>query len=97
MPYCHALRAAATTARIMPAAPFSSECTRLQAILRIVALYRLSFRQPRQQELIESLLIRACGEADLNEIRRALLIDLAPIHYLAWPDSARGCGIRDSA
>jgi hypothetical protein len=34
--------------------------------------------------------MRAYSDADLYEIRRALLVDLAPIHYDAWPGSA-GC------
>jgi hypothetical protein len=88
VPYWHVPRGAARIERIVPAAPCSSECTRLQEILRIIALYRLSFGQPRQQELIENLLMRAYSDADLDEIRRALLVDLAPIHYHARPGSA---------
>ena len=64
----------------MPVAPFSSEIDRLDEILRILSLYRLSFGQPRQQELIENLLRRDYKDADLRLIRDALLVDLAPIN-----------------
>ncbi|WP_244818717.1 DEAD/DEAH box helicase [Caballeronia sp. Lep1P3] len=90
VPYWHVPRGVATIERIVPAAPFSVECTRLREILRIVSLYRLSFGQPRQQELIENLLMRAYTDVDLDEIRRALLVDLAPIHYYPW-SGAKGC------
>ena len=56
------------------------EIDRLDEILRILSLYRLSFGQPRQQELIENLLRRDYKDADLRLIRDALLVDLAPIN-----------------
>lgn len=67
--------------RVVPSMPFSAEVSRLDEILRILSLYRLSFGQPRQQELIQNLLRRNYDAQDLDEIRRALLIDLAPINY----------------
>lgn len=66
--------------RVVPVAPFSGEIERLDEILRILSLYRLSFGQPRQQELIENLLRRNFTDADIHTIRDALLIDLAPIN-----------------
>ena len=46
--------------------------------------------QIRNHDLIENLLMRAYSDADLDEIRRALLVDLAPIHYYPW-SGAKGC------
>lgn len=80
VPYWYVPRGHACLERIVPAAPFSSENDRLDEILRILSLYRLSFGQPRQQELIENLLRRNYKDADLREIRDALLVDLAPIN-----------------
>lgn len=85
VPFWHAPDGSAKIERIVPSMPFSSELTRLDEVLRILSLYRLSFGQPRQQELVENLLKRKYNEADLAEIRRALLIDLAPINYRKLP------------
>jgi hypothetical protein len=81
VPFWHVAQGSAKIERIVPAMPYSYELTRLDEVLRIISLYRLSFGQPRQQELVENLLKRNYSEADLIEIRRALLIDLAPINY----------------
>ncbi len=82
VPFWHSPLGSTRIERIVPALAFSSEVSRLDEILRIVSLYRLSFGQPRQQELVENLLKRNYSESDLAEIRRALLIDLAPVNYL---------------
>ncbi len=81
VPFWHAPEGTAKIERIVPMMPFSFELTRLYEVLRILSLYRLSFGQPRQQELVENLLRRQYSEPDLVEIRRALLIDLAPMNY----------------
>lgn len=81
VPSWHSPFGSAQIERVVPAMPFSVELSRLDEILRILSLYRLSFGQPRQQELVENLLKRNYSEADLAEIRRALLIDLAPLNY----------------
>lgn len=85
VPFWHAPEGSAKIERIVPSMPFSAELTRLDEVLRILSLYRLSFGQPRQQELVENLLKRKYSEADLAEIRRALLIDLAPMNYRKRP------------
>lgn len=89
VPFWHSAAGTAQIERAVPAMPFSSERSRLDEILRILSLYRLSFGQPRQQELVENLLKRTFTGADLQEIRRALLIDLAPINYLNEEACAR--------
>lgn len=87
VPYWYVPRGNACLERIVPVAPFSSEIDRLDEILRILSLYRLSFGQPRQQELIENLLRRNYEDADLREIRDALLVDLAPINRVLKAES----------
>lgn len=82
VPYWHVPGGSAHIERMVPAMPFSTEIIRLDEILRILSLYRLAFGQPRQQELVENLLKRNFTDDDIKEIKRALLIDLAPISYL---------------
>lgn len=89
VPFWHSPLGSAQIERVVPAMPFSTELARLDEILRILALYRLSFGQPRQQELIENLLKRNFSETDLAEIRRALLVDLAPVNYARVTNSVR--------
>jgi hypothetical protein len=82
IPFWHVPDGDAQIERVVPSMPFSTDVNRLDEILRILSLYRLSFGQPRQQELVENLLRRRYSEADLTEIRRAMLIDLAPVNYV---------------
>ena len=82
IPFWHVPKGSAKIERIVPSMPFSADVKRLDEILRILSLYRLSFGQPRQQELVENLLRRNYSATDLIEIRRALLIDLAPVNYM---------------
>jgi len=92
VPYWHFPHGSAQIERIVPAMPFSAELLRLDEMLRILSLYRLSFGQPRQQELLENLLKRDFNSKELSAIRDALLIDLAPVRYLeALPVNAPAC------
>lgn len=65
--------------RLVPAVGFSAEQSRLQQMLRILSLYRLCFGQPRQEELLASLLKHEYSFVDLREIKRAFIVELAPI------------------
>ncbi|MCQ4165509.1 DEAD/DEAH box helicase [Tahibacter harae] len=82
IPCWHVPGGDACVERLIPRMPFSREVRRRHELLRILSLYRLSFGQPRQQELIEELLRRDYSSADLAEIRRALLVELAPVKYI---------------
>ena len=62
---------------------FSAEQSRLPQLLRALSLYRLCFGQPRQEELLASLLKHEYSAADLREIKRALIVELAPIMQVA--------------
>jgi hypothetical protein len=81
VPFWHFPLGSTKIERFVPAMPFSADVSRLDEILRILSLYRLSFGQPRQQELVENLLKRELTAQELAEIRDALLIDLAPVSY----------------
>ena len=62
--------------RRVPLLPYSREITRLKWLKRSVAVYRLAFGQPRQDDLLAYL--RGLGEALTTEELEALQIRLAP-------------------
>ncbi|MGF6872204.1 helicase-related protein [Paraburkholderia sp. MM5477-R1] len=82
VPYWHMPVGQARIERFVPYLPMSREATRLDELLKILSLYRLAFGQPRQQELLENLLCREFDAAEIAEIQRKLMIDLAPLNYL---------------
>lgn len=63
--------------RHVPALPLSREVRQLQALRRSLAVYRMVFGQPRQDDLTAYLLDRF-GADDLEELEPLLRIDLAP-------------------
>ena len=62
--------------RIVPLAPFSSENAKFKALKRSLAIYRLAFGQPRQEDLIE-FLADVAGSSD-EVILRSMQLNLAP-------------------
>jgi hypothetical protein len=62
--------------RIVPLPPFSSENAKFKALKRSLAVYRLAFGQPRQEDLIEYL-AHIEGERD-EALLQALQLDLSP-------------------
>ena len=69
--------------RVIPLYPFSIDRSRLQHILKTLAIYRLAFGQPRQAELVDHLLERNLTEEEIRNVWEALAIDLSPISYRA--------------
>jgi hypothetical protein len=69
-----------STARIerhVPVLPLSSDASKLERLLKAVATYRLSFGQPRQEELLKYLAGRI-PDGDLSDIVKRLRVDLSP-------------------
>jgi hypothetical protein len=62
--------------RLVPLPPFSSENSRFKALKRSLAIYRLAFGQPRQEDLIE-FLTNAKLDCDEQTLRK-LQLNLAP-------------------
>ena len=62
--------------RIVPLYPFSKDIDKYQKLLKVLAYYRFTFGQPRQDELIEILEDGADSKL-INE----LLINLSPIYF----------------
>ena len=63
--------------RHVPALPLSWDASRLVALKRSLAVYRMVFGQPRQDDLVAFLLER-CSREKLEEIEPLLSIDLSP-------------------
>ena len=63
--------------RHVPALPLSRDVSQLEALKRSLAVYRMVFGQPRQDDLMAFLLQR-CSRETLTEIKPLLRIDLSP-------------------
>lgn len=63
--------------RHTPALPLSREAARLPALRRSLAVYRMVFGQPRQDDLVEHLR-QAVPESELAQLSRELYINLEP-------------------
>jgi hypothetical protein len=66
--------------RVIPLYPFSIDRSRLQHILKTLAIYRLAFGQPRQAELVDHLLKHNLKPEELHTVMDKLMINLSPIH-----------------
>lgn len=67
--------------RHVPVLPLSRDAYRLEQLLRDVATYRMSFGQPRQDELLAFLQGRL-SEVELTAIIDKLKVDLSPMSHL---------------
>ena len=63
--------------RHVPALPLSRDASQLKALKRSLAVYRMVFGQPRQDDLMTFLMER-CSPETLREIEPSLRIDLSP-------------------
>lgn len=67
--------------RLVPLHPFSNDIQKYKNILNVLTLYRLTFGQPRQEELIETFRDAGLSPVQLQQIRDELMIDLSPISF----------------
>ena len=63
--------------RHVPALPLSQDASQLQALKRSLAVYRMVFGQPRQDDLM-TFLLEQCRAESLKEIAPLLRVDLSP-------------------
>ena len=63
--------------RHVPAFPLSREVGQLEALKRSLAVYRMVFGQPRQEDLVDYLLLRVPAE-EIHRHLTKLRIDLTP-------------------
>jgi hypothetical protein len=66
--------------RFVPLYPFSKDIEKFNNLIKILTYYRLTFGQPRQDELVEALNNCDLNEDILQEIN-SLIIDLSPIKF----------------
>ena len=64
--------------RIVPLYPFSKDIQKYKCLMDTLTYYRITFGQPRQEELVEALHESGLSEEEIDLIRKNLLIDLSP-------------------
>lgn len=65
--------------RIIPMHPFSKDISKLKYLLDVLTFYRLTFGQPRQEELVEAIMKEDMDEKDVEKLISNLMINLSPI------------------
>lgn len=63
--------------RNVPLLPFSKDINKYKNLIKVLAVYRLTFGQPRQEELVETLKSELTAE-EIEIIRKNLTINLSP-------------------
>lgn len=66
--------------RFVPLYPFSRDIEKYKNLINILTYYRLTFGQPRQEELIEALHEKGFDEEEVKKIE-SLIINLSPIRF----------------
>ena len=79
VPYWHLPIGKAKIERFIPMMPLSKDVYKLDHALKILAIYRLAFGQPRQEELLDNLLKRKFTEEEVSMINSKLVIKLSPL------------------
>ncbi len=79
VPYWHIPDGSVKIERYVPLMPMSKDVAKLNNALKILALYRLAFGQPRQEELLENLLTRDFRDDEIAKIKQKLMINLSPL------------------
>ena len=81
IPFWHTEPAAGMSIeRFVPLYPFSRDRERYEDLIRVLSFYRLTFGQPRQDELIEALHSIGIAE-DMKDELYKLVINLSPIVF----------------
>lgn len=81
IPYWHLPGGDAKIERFVPMMPMSKDVARFDNALKMLALYRLAFGQPRQEELLENLLKRDFSKDEIEQIKKSLVINLSPLMH----------------
>lgn len=68
--------------RYVPIYPFSRDIEKFRNLIKVLTYYRLTFGQPRQEELVEAL--SSLGyESDEVKMLDELMVNLSPMHFHA--------------
>lgn len=65
--------------RIVPLHPFSKDIDKLRYLLGVLTFYRLTFGQPRQEELVETFIQTGIDQEVIDTLISKLVINLSPI------------------
>lgn len=79
VPYWHLPEGSSKITRFVPMMPLSRDVARLEHALKVLAIYRLAFGQPRQDELLNNLLQREFTHDEIKLITEKLVINLSPM------------------
>ena len=66
--------------RFVPIHKFSKDQRKYEQLKVTLALYRMTFGQPRQEELIYALKNSGLEDKDINKLRELLMINLSPMN-----------------
>lgn len=66
--------------RFVPLYPYSRDIEKFNNLIKILSFYRLTFGQPRQEELVESLIDFGFSQEDIERLDE-LMINLSPITF----------------
>jgi len=64
--------------RIVPLYPFSKDIAKYSRLKEVLTFYRMTFGQPRQEELVEVLVKRGFSETEIESLIKNAMIDLTP-------------------
>lgn len=67
--------------RMVPLLPFSKDASRYQELITVLAMYRLTFGQPRQEELIKAFKNAGINSDNLSTFYDRYIINLSPIKF----------------
>jgi hypothetical protein len=67
--------------RNVPLLPFSKDVMIYEELISILALYRLTFGQPRQEELLHAIQNNNAKKEDIKDLYDKLLIRLSPYYF----------------
>jgi len=65
--------------RFVPTYPMSKDITKYKDLVNVLALYRMTFGQPRQDELIEAWKAENLQSKEIDSLRKKLMINLSPM------------------
>lgn len=67
--------------RFVPLLPFSKDLEKYKIIEKSLAFYRLTFGQPRQEELLNAIMNENLTESELEILRNEYMINLCPLFF----------------
>lgn len=78
VPFWH-MDGGAKVERFVPIHNLSKDVVKFNQLKETLTLYRLTFGQPRQEELIEALRSHGLSSEEINQLRKDLFINLSPL------------------